>query len=232
MEKHTSAWRLRRAAHAQSRRATGVGAAVMLAAFSFGTAGSASASTAICSGQCHWEVLEAPGGMALDVKGQVAGQGTPIIAYRATVGDPAADFTAGFDPLAGTLELQYTPYGTLANAEKIATGSSLAQAKAAYNGDARPRYCVSVTSPVAGTQATLYPCDPTNSLPPGLIQQLTPGLNYKSGYVEFQTSAPNGGGKLMALNDKAYGGDGSPIIDWPSGNEPNELFTPAVSSSS
>jgi hypothetical protein len=33
----------------------------------------------------------------------------------------------------------------------------------------------------------------------------------------------------MALNDKGYGGDGSPIINWPADGGGNERFTPAVS---
>lgn len=51
----------------------------------------------------------------------------------------------------------------------------------------------------------------------------------KSGYIQFQTFATGVGTSIMALNDKGYGGDGSPIINWPAESGGNELFTPAVS---
>jgi hypothetical protein len=51
----------------------------------------------------------------------------------------------------------------------------------------------------------------------------------KSGYVQFQTFATGVGTSIMALNDKGYGGDGSPIINWPADSGGSERFTPAVS---
>ena len=214
-------------------RTAGIVSVAMLGAAGVGTAagaGPAGAGTAvtICSNKCHWETLDAPQGLALDVKGQVAAQGTPIVAYRPAVGDPAADFTAEADEMAGRVELRYTPYGTLGNAEKVATGASLAQARAAYTGSGLPRYCVTVVTPKAGVAAILYPCEATTDLPAGVVQEFTPDLGVKAGYVEFRTSAPSGGGSIMALNDKGYGGNGTPIIDWPVGDGGNELFRPAV----
>ena len=38
-----------------------------------------------------------------------------------------------------------------------------------------------------------------------------------------------GGSSIMGLNDTGYGGDGSPIINWPTGDDGNEFFSPVVS---
>jgi hypothetical protein len=177
----------------------------------------------ICSGACHWEWLKAPQGLALDVRGQVAAPNTPIIAYRPAVGDPAADFTSAADQMNGTLKLRYTPYGTVTNAEALAHGTALTEAKAAYTSDGTPRYCVTVSSAAKGAPLVLRACaDSINQW-----QDFTPVV--KSGYVELQTFAFGVGTSIMALNDKAYGGDGSPIINWPAGNDANEFFSPAVS---
>jgi hypothetical protein len=47
--------------------------------------------------------------------------------------------------------------------------------------------------------------------------------------AQFQTFATGVGFSIMALNDKGYGGDGSPIINWPAGDGANEFFSPAAS---
>jgi hypothetical protein len=202
-----------------------VGAITAVTMIATGTAGATTVPPykAICSGSCHWERLRAPQGMALDVKGQVAAPNTPIIAYRPAVGDPAADFTAADDAMNGTLKLRYTPYGTLTNAEALAHGTSLTEAKAAYTSNGTPRYCVTVTSAAKGAPLVLRACAASINQ----WQDLNPVV--KSGYVQFQTFAFGVGTSIMALNDKGYGGDGSPIINWPAGQDANEFFTPAVS---
>jgi hypothetical protein len=202
-----------------------VGAITAVTMIATGTAGATTVPPykAICSGSCHWERLRAPQGMALDVKGQVAAPNTPIIAYRPAVGDPAADFTAADDAMNGTLKLRYTPYGTLTNAEVLAHGTSLTEAKAAYTSNGTPRYCVTVTSAAKGAPLVLRACAASINQ----WQDLNPVV--KSGYVQFQTFAFGVGTSIMALNDKGYGGDGSPIINWPAGQDANEFFTPAVS---
>jgi hypothetical protein len=155
--------------------------------------------------------------------GFLAGPNTPIIAYRPAVGDPAADFTAAQDAMNGTVKLRYTPYGTLANAEARAHGTSLTEAKAAYGSDSTPRYCVTVTSAAQGAALVLRSCADSITQ----WQDFNPVV--KSGYVQFQTFATGVGTSIMALNDKGYGGDGSPIINWPADSGGNERFTPAVS---
>jgi len=188
-----------------------------------GTAGAATVSPrTICSGACHWELLKAPQGLALDVKGQLAASNTPIIAYRPVVGDPAADFTAAADAMNGTVKLRYTPYGTLANAEALAHGSSRTEAEAAYISGGTPRFCVTVPSAAKGAHLVLRPCADS------ITQWQDFNTVDKSGYVQFQTFATGVGSTIMALNDKGYGGDGSPIINWPTGDDANEFFSPAV----
>jgi hypothetical protein len=191
-------------------------------------AGTADATTvppykAICSGSCHWERLRAPPGLALDVKGQVAAPNTPLIAYQPAVGDPAADFTAAADAMNGTVKLRYTPYGTLTNAEALAHGTGRTEAEAAYSSDGTPRYCATVTSAARGAPLVLRACAASINQ----WQDFNPVV--KSGYVQFQTFATGVGSSIMALNDKGYGGDGSPIINWPAGDDANEFFSPAVS---
>jgi hypothetical protein len=206
-------------------RAATLGAITAVTMIATGTAGATTVPPykAICSGSCHWERLKAPQGMALDVKGQVAAPNTPIIAYRPAVGDPAADFTAADDAMNGTLKLRYTPFGTLTNAEALAHGTTLTEAKAAYSSNGTPRYCVTVTSAAKGAPFVLRACAASINQ----WQDFNPVV--KSGYVQFQTFAFGVGTSIMALNDKGYGSDGSPIINWPAGQDANEFFTPAIS---
>lgn len=170
---------------------------------------------------CAWQELGSPGGYNLDVKGQVAASGTPIIAYRAKSGDPAVDLSvvaAAGD--ASGYQLEYTPYGNYTDALQHST----TVADSAYSSTGTPLYCVSGVADSAGQSVQLRGCAPTTNQWQDLnAVQLVDG-SHRAWEPNYATTNNN----PMALNDKGYGGDGSPIINWaPSASFWNEEFYPA-----
>lgn len=184
----------------------------------------------VCSAStgCAWQRLTNPSSMVMDVKGQTPSTGKPVIAYTPTLGDPAVDFTAVPSGFGTSEQLKYTPYGTRATAE--ARNSTLAAG--AYNANGSAKYCVSSVADTAGQALQLRPCATTanewqdfvhgGDAPGGSMIEptyATPGVSAWAGYY---------GPDPMAINDKGYGGNGSPLINYYDFGTGNELFTPGV----
>lgn len=181
-------------------------------------------STAICTAACAWEHLKAPAGMVLDVKGQTAKTNAPLIAYAAKAGDPAADFTV-VDGAKGTNvhQYEYTPYGD----RSTALSHDATLANEAYNADGSAKFAVSALTDASGTHAVLRPIAPITDEANQWQDFLS--VNNPSGYNMLEpTYGANdtAGAHPLALNDKANGGNGSPIISYAAQGTGNELFTP------
>ena len=65
----------------------------MLALIPLAASSAGAATASICTGHCAWEQLGQPSGYVLDVKGQQAAPGTPIVAWKGIAGNPSEDFT-------------------------------------------------------------------------------------------------------------------------------------------
>lgn len=153
------------------------------------------------------EQTAVPSGYNLDVTGQVAAAGTRIVEWQAAWWDPAQDFSQ-LSGASGT-QLAYTPFGSLAAAESQPAGYERDQAVAAYNADGTVKYCVAASA-VPGGDALLQPCATD-----GTYFQLTSGSD--PGHDLLTTGS-------LALNDAAFGRDGSWVISWPTDNQQNEQF--------
>lgn len=175
------------------------------------------------STSCSWQGLDAPGGMQMDVKGQVPSTGTPIIAYEPQPSDPAADFTSKPSGFGSSKQLTYTPYGTLQNAEYL----NPTLAADSYNANGTAKYCVSSVADVSGQALQLRPCATTANR----WQDFVSGPAQVGGLmIEPTYGAPgvSAGSKPMAINDKGYGGDGTPLINYAATGSANELFKPGL----
>jgi hypothetical protein len=167
------------------------------------------AATAICTGHCAWEQLGQPSGYDLNVQGQQAVPGTPIIAWKGRAGNPSFDFTVTAitgDPSPG-YQIVYTPYTDQQGAALAANSSDPViahegtEATNAYRSSANgggPLYCIGVTG-TPGAHATLESCGAE-----GTSFQGVPGLG---SHTLFEPNST-----MLALNDSRYGLDGSPII--------------------
>lgn len=183
---------------------------------------------AVCTGSsssdpaanCAWQQLGQPSGYSLDVKGRVAKWGTPIIAWKGQSGDPAVDFTVAPGAISNTYLLKYTPYGNYTRALQY----NATVAKSAYNSAGQPQYCVSGVADSAGQQVELRGCAGTT---PNQWQDLASAKLVAGSHRVWEPSYT--GNNPMALNDKGYGGDGSPIINWaPHASSWNEEFYPGA----
>lgn len=168
---------------------------------------------------CSWQRFADPSGMAMDVKGQTPHVGTPIIAWAPSLSDPAVDFSA-YSTGNGDFELiRYTPYGTRATAEK----DNPALAAAAYNSNGSAKYCVSAVADKTGQPLQLRLCaTKANEWQDFLPEATGPNRDdsmYEPTYGQAGVSA---GSHPMAINDKAYGGDGTPLINYPASGSGNE----------
>lgn len=160
--------------------------------------------------------------MVMYVQGQTPNVNTPIVAYGAAAGDPAADFTLKASGTGSSKLITYTPYGTLAGAER----ANPSLATAAYNSDGSAKYCVSAIADTSGQPAELRVCATTAnewqdylSIGTGSYRQLEP---------TYGTAGTNAGSSPMALNDKGNGGNNTPLINYAATGSTNEEFTPGT----
>ena len=156
------------------------------------------------------EQTAVPSGYNIDVAGQNATSGTRIIEWRANRADPGQDFARVTAPNGGTY-LAYVPFGSLASAKAQPAGYARTHAEAAYSGDGTAKYCVGV-APNPGADALLRPCG-SNGTDLTLLRGVDPGHH-------IITSASS----HLALNDAAFGRNGSWIISWQKNNQQNEEF--------
>lgn len=172
---------------------------------------------------CSWERLKNPSAMVMDVKGQTPALNAPVIAYGAKAGDPAADFTLTASGTGASKQIAYTPYGTYAAAKQ----ADATLAGKAYNSSTgAPLFCVSSIADKSGQPAELRSCATTAnawqdflSVGSGSYRELEPT------YGQAGVSA---GSKPMALNDKGYGGNGTPLVNYAAIASGNEEFTPGT----
>ncbi|MCL2581561.1 MAG: hypothetical protein FWE35_03805 [Streptosporangiales bacterium] len=171
---------------------------------------------------CSWERLKDPSAMVMDVKGQTPTANTPVIAYGAKAGDPAADFTLTASGTGSSKQIAYTPYGTYAAAKQ--TDATLAAA--AYSSSGAPLYCVSSIADKSGQPAELRSCATSAnewqdflSVGSGSYRMLEP---------TYGKAGVSAGSPPMALNDKGFGGNGSPLVNYAAGGSGNEEFTPGT----
>lgn len=178
----------------------------------------------VCSAStgCSWERLKDPSAMVMDVKGQTPSLNTPVIAYGAKAGDPAADFTLKASGTGTSKQIAYTPYGTRPAAEQ----ADPALAAAAYSSDGTPLYCVSSIADKSGQPAELRTCATAAnqwqdflSAGSGSYRQLEP---------TYGKAGVSAGTMPMALNDKGYGGNGTPLVNYAAIASGNEEFTPGT----
>lgn len=179
----------------------------------------------ICSASngCSWQRLADPGSMVMDVKGQTPSTGAAVIAYDAKAGDPAADFTAVKSGFGSSYQLTYTPYGT----QQTAQSDNPALATAAYSAAGSAKYCVSSVADTSGQALQLRPCATTANQ----WQDFVSGAVTSGGSMiepTYGTPGVSAGSSPKAINDKAYGGNGTPLINYPATGAGNELFTPGV----
>jgi len=151
-----------------------------------------------------------PSGYNIDVAGQNATSGTWIIEWRANRGDPGQDF-AQVTASNGDTYLAYVPFGSLAGAKAQPAGYARTHAEAAYSSDGTAKYCIGV-APNPGADALLQPCG-NNGTDLTLLRGVDPGHH-------IITSASS----HLALNDAAFGRDGSWIISWQKNSQQNEEF--------
>lgn len=172
---------------------------------------------------CSWQQLDNPGWIAMDVKGQIPSTGTPIIAYSPKADDPAADFTVVPSGFGSSKQLKYTPDGT----QKIAEYLNPTLAADAYNANGSPKYCVSSVADISGQGYQLRPCATTANR----WQDFVVGSAPAGGTMiepTYGTPGVSAGSKPMAVNDKGYGGNGTPFINYTATGSGNELFKPGV----
>lgn len=203
----------------------------LLTDVTYGTESGAAEDPALCYNGCAWQKLGLPAGYDMDVKGRVAKSGTPIIAWHLGSGDPAGDFTVvPASGGTGTYQIEYTPYTSLGHAEAVTSGSSLTGAEAAYDqttGD--PLYCVSAVSSQSGTQAQLRGCaKTTNEWQDFAAVPKSGGGGHAMLEPTYGTPGVAAGKSPLALNDKGYGKNGSPIISYAATGTWNEEFYPAA----
>lgn len=177
-------------------------------------------STADPTAACAWQQIGSPGGYELDVSGQLAGSGVPIIAWQGKSGEPSEDFTVAAAN-GGSYLLEYTPYGNLTNALQF-TGKV---ATSAYSSTGTPLFCVSAVQDTSGQQAQLRGCAGTTAVNQW---QDFKAVQFVDGNAH-RLWEPSYSGSAMALNDKGYGGNGSPIINYAAIGSWNEEFWPAAS---
>lgn len=172
---------------------------------------------------CSWQQLDNPGWIAMDVKGQIPSTGTPIVAYSPKPGDPAADFTVVPSGFGSSKQIKYTPYAT----QKIAEYLNPTLAADSYNANGTPKYCVSSVADVSGQGLQLRPCATTANRWQDFVEGSAPagGTMIEPTYGTPGVSA---GSKPMAINDKGYGGNGTPFINYAATRSGNELFKPGV----
>lgn len=173
--------------------------------------------TADPAAACAWQQIGSPGGYELDVKGGMARSGAPIIAWQGQGGDPAEDFSVAAAN-GGSFLLEYTPYGNLTNALQF----NSTVAKSAYSSTGTPLYCVSAVQETSGQQAQLRGCAGTTAVNQW---QDFKAVQWIDGNAH-RLWEPSYSGHAMALNDKAYGGNGSPIINYAATGTWNEEFYP------
>ncbi len=156
------------------------------------------------------EQTAVPSGYNIDVTGQDAAAGTRIIEWRANRSDPGQDFAQVTAPNGDTY-LAYVPFGSLASAKAQPAGYARTHAEAAYRSDGTAKYCIGV-APNPGAAARLQPCG-SNGTDLALLRGVDPGH-------DIITSASS----HLALNDAAFGRNGSWIISWQKNNQQNEEF--------
>jgi hypothetical protein len=159
------------------------------------------------------EQTAVPSGYNIDVAGQDAAAGTRIIEWRASRSDPGQDFAQVTAPNGDTY-LAYVPFGSLAGAKAQPAGYARTHAEAAYGSDGTAKYCIGV-APNPGASAQLQPCG-SNGTDLALLRGSDPGHD-----IIMAASAH------LALNDAAFGRNGSWIISWQKNNQQNEEFYPA-----
>jgi hypothetical protein len=172
---------------------------------------------------CSWQELDDPSTMVMDVSGQIPSTGAAIIAYAPAPGDPAADFTAVPSGFGSSQQLRYTPYGTLKNAEYL----DATLAADAYNANGSAKYCVSSVADISGQALQLRPCATVANK----WQDFVSGGTAVGGTMiepTYGTPGVSAGSNPMAINDRAYGGDGTPLINYAATDSTNERFKPGV----
>ena len=155
------------------------------------------------------EQTAVPSGYNIDVTGQDAAAGTRIIEWRANRSDPGQDFAQVTAPNGDTY-LAYVPFGSLASAKAQPAGYARTHAEAAYRSDGTAKYCIGV-APNPGAAAAAAVRDNGTDL--ALLRGVDPGH-------DIITSASS----HLALNDAAFGRNGSWIISWQKNNQQNEEF--------
>jgi Domain of unknown function (DUF4232) len=156
------------------------------------------------------EQTAVPSGYNIDVAGQNATSGTQIIEWQANRNDPGQDFAQVTAPNGGTF-LAYVPFGSLASAKTQPAGYARTHAEAAYSSDGTAKYCVGV-APNPGAGAQLVPCGTQGT---GL--RLLPGVDPGHHIITSANSH-------LALNDAAFGHNGSWLISWHKNSQQNEEF--------
>jgi hypothetical protein len=172
---------------------------------------------------CSWRGLDTPNPMQMDVSGQIPSTGTAIIAYAPKPDDPAADFTSKPSGFGSSKQLTYTPYGTLQNAEYL----NATLAADAYNANGSAKYCVSSVADISGQALQLRPCATVANK----WQDFVSGGTAVGGTMiepTYGTPGVSAGSNPMAINDRAYGGNGTPLINYAATDTTNERFKPGV----